>query len=71
MGLPPLKGYTSNVENLSNLKTTGIFLENIFEGNLDTLEHPQWIKKYLENNNQYPPNDYLHYRTGMLNFINK
>ena len=71
MGLPALKGYTSNVENLSHLKTTGIFLENIFEGNPDTIEHPQWIKKYLENNNQSPPNDYLHYRTGMLNFINK
>ena len=71
MRLKPLKGYTSKVESLKNLKTTGVFLKNIFEGNPDTLEHPQWIKTYLDSNDQSPPNDYLHYRTGMLDFINK
>jgi hypothetical protein len=71
MGLSALKGYTSKVESLNNLKTTGIFLDNIFERNPNTQEHPQWIKKYLDNNDQSPPNDYLHYRKGMLKFINK
>lgn len=70
MGLPPLKGYTSKVKSLKNLKTTGVFLENIFEGNSDNLEHPQWIKKYLDKNAGSPPNDYLHYRDAMLHFIN-
>ncbi len=71
MGLKPLKGYTSKVESLKNLKTTGVFLKNIFKGNPDTLKHPKWIKTYLDNNDQSPPNDYLHYRAGMLDFINK
>lgn len=70
MGLPPLIGYTKKVESLKNLKTTGVFLDNIFEGNPDTLEHPKWIKTYLIKNAGAPPNDYLHYRTGMLDFIN-
>lgn len=71
MGLPPLKGYTSNIESLKNLKTTGVFLKNIFEGNSNGLKHPQWIKKYLNNNLGSPPNDYRHYREAMLNFINE
>jgi hypothetical protein len=71
MGLPPLKGYTSNIESLKNLKTTGVFLKNIFEGNSNDLKHPQWIKTYLNNNLGSPPNDYLHYREAMLNFINE
>ena len=51
-------------------KTTGVFLDNIFEGNPDTLNHPQWIKTYLDKNAGSPPNDYLHYREAMLKFIN-
>lgn len=70
MGLPPLKGYTSKVENLKQLGTTGTFLKNIFEGTPKTLNHPQWIKKYLEENAGSPPNDFLHYRAAMLNEIN-
>jgi hypothetical protein len=70
MGLKPLKGYTSKVESLKNLKTSGVFLENIMEGNTKDVIHPKWIKKYLDANNGTPPNDYLHYRQAMLNFIN-
>ncbi|GAA4945647.1 hypothetical protein GCM10023314_18560 [Algibacter agarivorans] len=70
MGLPPLKGYTSKINGLKQTGTTGIFLENIFEGNSNDLKHPQWIKTYLNNNLGSPPNDYLHYREDMLNFIN-
>ena len=71
MGLQPLQGYTSKTEslNLNKLKTTGVFLDNIFEGNPDTLEHPHWIKTYLDKNAESPPNDYLHYREAMLKFI--
>lgn len=71
MGLPPLKGYNSKVESLNKLETTGVFLKNIFEGNSNSLEHPQWIKTYLNNNKNAPPNDYLHYRDAMLKSINK
>jgi hypothetical protein len=70
MGLPPLKGYNAKVKSLKSLKTTGVFLENIFEGNSLDLKHPQWIKTYLDKNSGSPPNDYLHYREAMLNFIN-
>lgn len=70
MGLPSLKGYTLNIESLKNLKTTGVFLENIFEGRPQDIKHPQWIKKYLDKNAGSPPNDYLHYRKAMINYIN-
>ena len=70
MGLSPLKGYTAKVKSLKNLKTTGVFLDNVFEGNSLDLKHPQWIKTYLDKNAGSPPNDYLHYREAMLNFIN-
>lgn len=70
MGLKPLKGYTSKIDYLKNNNTTGVFLKNIFEGNSDNLEHPKWIKTYLDKNQSSPPNDYLHYREAMMNFIN-
>jgi len=70
MGLKPLKGYTSKIDYLKNNNTSGVFLENIFERNSNNLEHPQWIKTYLDNNQNSPPNDYLHYRKAMMNFIN-
>jgi len=71
MGLKPLKGYTSKLNYLKNNSTTGVFLKNIFEGNSDNLKHPQWIKRYLDKNASSPPNDYLHYRQAMINYINK
>ncbi|SEQ79391.1 Type I phosphodiesterase / nucleotide pyrophosphatase [Hyunsoonleella jejuensis] len=70
MGLPKLKGYTSKVNGLKQLGTTGIFLKNIFEGKSKSLNHPQWIKRYLDENAGAPANDYLHYREAMLKFIN-
>lgn len=70
MGLPPLKGYDSKIDSLTILETTGVFLKNIFEGNPNHIKHHQWIKRYLQINVWSPPNDYLHYRTAMLNFIN-
>ena len=70
MGLPPLQGYSSNVESLKKLKTTGVFLKNIFEGNSKDINHPKWIKKYLEDNKNSPPNNYLHYREAMIKYIN-
>ncbi|TWO34497.1 sulfatase-like hydrolase/transferase [Seonamhaeicola sediminis] len=70
MGLPPLKGYNSKVESLNKIETTGVFLKNIFEENSESIDHPKWIKTYLDENAGSPPNDYLHYREAMLNFIN-
>jgi len=70
MGLPPLEGYFSKIDYLKKSSTTGIFLKNIFEGNPNEIAHPQWIKTYLDKNAGSPPNDYLHYREAMLNFIN-
>ncbi|RXP59385.1 hypothetical protein EC396_05655 [Lutibacter sp. HS1-25] len=70
MGLPPLEGYFSKIDYLKKSGTTGVFLKNIFEGNPNEIAHPQWIKTYLDKNAGSPPNDYLHYREAMLNFIN-
>ncbi|MFD2727672.1 sulfatase-like hydrolase/transferase [Hyunsoonleella rubra] len=70
MGLPALKGYTSKVDYLKQSSTTGTFLKNIFDGNPESLDHPKWIKTYLDENAGSPPNDYLHYREAMLSFIN-
>lgn len=71
MGLKPLKGYTSKLNYLKNNSTTGVFLNNIFKGTPDNLDHPKWIKTYLDNTKSSPPNDYLHYREAMIRFINK
>lgn len=71
MGLKPLKGYTLNVDYLKSNRTTGVFLNNIFEGNTKEINHPKWIKSYIDNNKSSPPNDYLHYREAMIKFINK
>ncbi|UMB54149.1 hypothetical protein MKD41_01415 [Lutibacter sp. A64] len=70
MGSPPLKGYTSKVNYLKKSTTTGVFFKNILNGNLEDLDHPWWIKTYLDANAGPPPNDYLHYRQAMINFIN-
>ncbi|WP_299064266.1 alkaline phosphatase family protein [uncultured Polaribacter sp.] len=71
MGLKSLKGYDLKLNYLKNNKTTGVFLKNIFEGNPRDIHHPKWIKTYLENNQNSPPNDYLHYREAMIRFINE
>ncbi|PWG06644.1 alkaline phosphatase family protein [Polaribacter aquimarinus] len=70
MNLPKLKGYTSRIDYLKQTSTTGVFLKNIFEGNSKDINHPKWIKKYLEDNKKSPPNNYLHYREAMIKYIN-
>lgn len=49
--------------------TTGIFLQNIFEGNPDEIAHPQFIKWYLIRKNRKPSDDYAEYRSAMITFI--
>ncbi|NMC37570.1 MAG: sulfatase-like hydrolase/transferase [Bacteroidales bacterium] len=67
--LKPLNGHT-DPEVPSYLRgTTGIFLQNIFEGTPDEIAHPQFIKWYLIRKNQKPSDDYAEYRSAMITFI--
>lgn len=50
-------------------KITGTLLTNIFEGNPTEIYHPKLIRKYLENTNWKPSDDYLEYRTAMIKLI--
>jgi hypothetical protein len=52
-------------ENLQG--TTGVFLENIFEGGPATVEHPRLIERFLDAG--MPGNDYVEYREGMLKLL--
>ena len=67
----PLQGYTSALECTDKLSTTGVFLENLFNGKPDDINHPHWIKKYLDSKDGSPSNSYLEYRQAMLDFMNK
>lgn len=42
MGLPPLEGYFFKIDELKQSGTTGVFLNNIFEGNPDEIAHPRF-----------------------------
>lgn len=69
--LPPLKGHTDRDVKIKHKGTTGTFLTNIFEGNPDEIEHPKFIKRYLESVNWEPSDEYAEYRVAMLDYIEK
>jgi hypothetical protein len=67
--LPQLKGHTDPNLKIKPPGTTGTLLTNIFQGNPDEIKHPQFIKRYLENVNWKPSDEYAEYRLIMLNYI--
>ena len=71
LGLRPLMGHTDPEVTIDPKGITAILLTNIFEGGPETIDHPQFIYKYLESKNFKPGSDYLDYRTGILNQLNQ
>jgi hypothetical protein len=69
LNLKPLQGHTDPAVTINPKGITGTFLSNIFEGNPDGLEHPKFIRRYLESNNWKPSDDYGEYRLAMLKYI--
>ena len=69
LNLEPLKGYTDPAVTIEPKGTTGTFLSNIFEGNPTELDHPKFIRRYLESKNWKPSDDYAEYRLAMLVYM--
>ncbi len=68
-GLPPLEGHLDGdlPENLKG--TTGVLLENIFEGGPDEIQHPRRIERLLDAG--MPGDDYVEYRERMLKLLSE
>ena len=69
--LEPLKGHTDPAATVTPKGTTGTFLWNIFEGNRKVVEHPRFIRRYLESKQWKPADEYAEYRLAMLAFMNE
>jgi hypothetical protein len=69
LNLRPLQGHLDPAV-VSELKgATGTFLKNILEGNPTELEHPKFIRRYLESKKWKPSNNYEEYRLAMISYI--
>jgi hypothetical protein len=66
LALPPLQGHTNPAVSVVPRGVTGTLLTNVFEGNPDEIDHPRFIRRYLEGKNWKPADDYAEYREGML-----
>lgn len=66
---PKLQGHTDPSVGVKPKGTTGTLLTNIFEGNPDEIEHPKFIRRYLESNKWTPGDEYGHYRLGMIEYM--
>jgi hypothetical protein len=67
--LKPLQGHTDPKVTIEPKGTTGTFLSNIFEGNSRDLNHPKFIRRYLESKNWKPSDDFGEYRLAMLSYM--
>jgi hypothetical protein len=63
---PKLEGHTDQAVSVVPTGTTGTLLVNLFQGNPDTLAHPQLIRRYLDGRNWKPSDDFAEYRRDML-----
>jgi hypothetical protein len=69
-GLPPLKGHTASLPNLSVPGPTGTVLKNLFEGTNAEMNHPRYIDQYLKQGTYTSTGDsYAPYRTFMLGIL--
>ena len=67
--LPPLKGHTDTNVTIEPKGPTGTLLTNIFEGQPYKIDHPKFIKRYLESVNWKPSDEFGEYREAMINYI--
>jgi hypothetical protein len=69
-GLPPLKGHTASLSNLSVVGPTGTVLLNLFEGTNAEMNHPRYVDQYLKQGKYTSFGDsYTAYRTFMLDVL--
>jgi hypothetical protein len=64
--LPPLEGHRDKTVSVVPTSPTGTLLTNLFQGNPDTVAHPQLIRRYLAGKNWKPSDDFAEYRQAML-----
>src|SRR5690606_29337654 len=69
LGLEPLHGHTDPSTKIEFMGTTATFLNNIFEGQPDGIEHPRFIARYLESKNGIPSDEFAEYRSTMLTYM--
>ncbi len=69
LNLKPLAGHTGPGVKAEPKGTTGTFLANIFEGGPKTVDHPKFIRRYLESRGWTPPEEYGDYRLGVLSLL--
>ena len=64
--LQPLQGHLDPQISVQPTGTTGTFLKNIFIGNPREIEHPKYIRRYLESVHWKPSDEYAEYRSAMI-----
>ncbi len=69
LGIRPLQGHTDPVVTIEPKGTTGTFLKNILEENSIKIKHPKLIRRYLEDKNWKPLDNYEEYRQAMQSYI--
>lgn len=69
LGLPPLAGHLDTMVTVQPKGATGTFLADIFEGGPDTLDHPRYIRRYLDRDGDSLSDDYVDYHLGMIEIL--
>jgi len=69
LGISELRGHIDPKVTIPVRGPTGTLLLNIFEGRPDNVDHPRYIRRYLESKNWKPADGYAEYRTAMLEYI--
>jgi hypothetical protein len=67
--LPPLRGHTDTAITVEPPGPTGTLLLNIFEEGPAEINHPKYVRRYLEGVNWKPSDDYSEYRRTMVSFL--
>jgi hypothetical protein len=69
LGIERPRGFTDPRVIVNPRTPTATFLSNLFEGQPQALDHPQYIRRYLVARNWTPPDAYTDYRSYMLSVI--
>ncbi|MHC4268505.1 MAG: alkaline phosphatase family protein [Planctomycetota bacterium] len=69
LDIRPLQGHTDPAVTIEPKGTTGTFLKNILVGTPIKIKHPKLIRRYLEDKNWNPSDNYEEYRQAMQSYI--
>ena len=67
--LSPLAGHTGGVSDQSLRPTTGVLPVHVFENGPESIEHPMYIRRFLESHSWSAPESYAAYREAMIAFV--